>query len=1346
MVEPASCTTIQLCGRPRLCLEGREVELPGRQGRLIFAFLVVNRRRAVARDELLDLLWPVDAPDDPGDVLSALLSRVRRALGSGVLAGRRELALLLPEDTRVDVEDARDAAERAETALARADWAEAWEAAREAQRIAVRGFLVGDDAPWVTERRSEVEQLHLRSLEALAAAGIELGGAELSGAARAAREAVEAAPFAESAHRLLMEALAGHGDVAEALRVYEQLRILLRDELGTAPGPAIQALHRRLLGIEPDEGPPASSPTPEQAPAGPAEPPGDERKPVTILCTEPAPPGDPADPEELRSALDEVGGRLRTVVERFGGVVYDPAATTAVFGAAVAHEDDAERAIRAALVMCERGTVRRAAVASGEAIVSGAARSATGRCMATAREMLAGAPCGRVAVDEDTARAARSSVAFEVGDGCLIVRNLRQRSRRATTATPLVGRARELAALAQLHGTAVDREAPMLVTLAGQAGVGKSRLAEEFAGHAEAAGSIVFRGRCLPYGDGIAFWPLREILYEAAEIALDDDARTARGKLRALVGRLGLDDAATVALAASAGISMHDQQHDGASPTDVADEIALAWPRFLSARAKVAPVVAVIEDLHWADPALLATLEHIVARSQGPLMLLTTARPEFAEGNPSWGHRARRSQIALDALSKGHSRELVDAVLPRASAQLRERVAELAEGNPFFAEEIARHLETGADPEASIPHGVRALLAARIDALPPPEKTALQHAAVVGRRFWLSALEPNQTGKSLSALMASLEDRGLVVARPESALPGEREFWFAHGLTREVAYRSIPRGARCRTHAAVGAWIERLAGDRREEFIALLAHHYEAAASLRHAEQAWRDDPEAFERVRAAAVRALLDAGSAARRGLVSEDASGLADRALALVRDDRERLAALELRARAFHAAVRGDEALAAYLEALDLATALGDHRAVARLRAHAVLLCTRYMGAFSDDSWAPTARALVERGLAATPQDADSFELGALLLGRSWGRSRWRDTTQRDLPAARHDVERVLVIAERIGSNYLLAHALEGMTWLALEQGYCEAEAMGDRLQRAGDLLSNRTEGHESLGVAAICFARAGRFERARLAAAEATRQAVHLSPHRALHAGAAEVVALAPAGRFGELLGATERVVGLAEGEGDRVCATGLLALAGRVLALYEAEEEPQAERALALLRRLAPVAGAFRTFGHPAAELLRPVLGATATRRFIDEAEWRGEPGDAISRLRATLPVLALAGDAAELRGAIDEARALAGPACAPALAWIADMAEAALWAREGDIEHATAHAEAAAAALDRHGERYTAARLAAELLPSVGGPQAAGLGRRTAARLSSMGALASARLVTSSVPREATNAS
>lgn len=238
-----AATRIQLCGRLVLRLDGRRVEgeLPGRQGRHAFAFLAVNRHRPVTRDELAEALW--DTPSR-SDLLSPLLSKLR---GVVPLEGRGELRLLLPDDAWLDVEAAAEGLHRAESAVAQQDFAAAWGPARVAQHVASRPFLPGEDAPWVAAQRRRLEEILVRSLELVGRACLEIGGGELATAERAARTQIERAPYRESGHRLLMEVLVARGNPAEALLVYEELRVRLREELGAAPGPETQALHRSLL-------------------------------------------------------------------------------------------------------------------------------------------------------------------------------------------------------------------------------------------------------------------------------------------------------------------------------------------------------------------------------------------------------------------------------------------------------------------------------------------------------------------------------------------------------------------------------------------------------------------------------------------------------------------------------------------------------------------------------------------------------------------------------------------------------------------------------------------------------------------------------------------------------------------------------------------------------------------------------------------------------------------------------------------------------------------------------------------------------------------------------------------
>jgi DNA-binding SARP family transcriptional activator len=249
-MEEVRATRIQLCGRLVVELDGRRVEeaLPGAKGRLLFAYLVLNRDRRMSRDELLTAVYGEEAAPDRHPSLTVLLSKLRSATGQDLLAGRSELELLLPRDAFVDVEAAREALHRAESHVAAGDWAESWGPAGVAYHVARRPLLQGEDRRWLDEWRRRLEDVQLRGLECLAQARLGLGGPTLPQAEDCARRLIEVAPYRESGHRILMETLERRGNVAEALLAYDRLRVLLRDELGVAPGPAVQSVHRRLLG------------------------------------------------------------------------------------------------------------------------------------------------------------------------------------------------------------------------------------------------------------------------------------------------------------------------------------------------------------------------------------------------------------------------------------------------------------------------------------------------------------------------------------------------------------------------------------------------------------------------------------------------------------------------------------------------------------------------------------------------------------------------------------------------------------------------------------------------------------------------------------------------------------------------------------------------------------------------------------------------------------------------------------------------------------------------------------------------------------------------------------------
>jgi SARP family transcriptional regulator, regulator of embCAB operon len=249
MAQPGG-TRIQLCGRFVLTLDGRRVEdtLPGANGRLLFAYLVLNRLRRIDRDELLMAVYGEDASRDHNPRLSVLLSKMRRAVGPELVPGRSEIELVLPPDAFVDVEAALDALHRAQSHLSSGEWAKAWGPSGVAYHVASRPLLQGHDRPWLDEWRRRLDDVRLRGLECVATARLGLGGPTLPQAEECGRRLIELAPYRESGYRILMEALEQRSNHAEALLVYDRLRVLLRDELGTAPSPAVQSVYRRVLG------------------------------------------------------------------------------------------------------------------------------------------------------------------------------------------------------------------------------------------------------------------------------------------------------------------------------------------------------------------------------------------------------------------------------------------------------------------------------------------------------------------------------------------------------------------------------------------------------------------------------------------------------------------------------------------------------------------------------------------------------------------------------------------------------------------------------------------------------------------------------------------------------------------------------------------------------------------------------------------------------------------------------------------------------------------------------------------------------------------------------------------
>ena len=705
---------------------------------------------------------------------------------------------------------------------------------------------------------------------------------------------------------------------------------------------------------------------------------GEERKIVTVLfCDLVGFTGrsDEADPEDVRARIRPYHQRLRQEIERYGGTVekFIGDAVMAVFGAPVAHEDDAERAVRAGLRILEAiddlneadlglELSVRVGITTGEAVVALGARPeqgegiVTGDVVNTASRLQSAAPVGGIAVGEPTHRATKDVFDYEELEPVVVKGKAeplglwRARAARArfgtditrSHAASLVGRELEKTLLQGTYERAVRDASIQLVTVVGEPGVGKSRLVAELFAYIDVLPQLVRwrQGRCLPYGEGISFWALGEIVKAEAGILESDSAETAATKLDVA---LPADEADREWLRARLAPLIGADS----SPAAAREESFTAWRRFLEAMASDAPTVLVFEDLHWADDAMLAFLEHVIEWSEGvPLLLLCTARPELYERDAGWaGGKRNAATVNLAPLSDEETAQLISALLDAAvlPSELQALILERAGGNPLYAEELVRmlkdrdllvrqgkavQLRQGA--QVDFPESVQALIAARLDTLSPERKAMLQDAAVLGKVFWAGAV----------AAMGSLEEGAVrdglhELARKElvrparlSSMEGEAEYAFWHLLLRDVAYAQIPRAARAQKHRAAAEWIEGQASERVDDLADVLAHHYLQALKLARAAGQSGDDTE----LEALALRFLLLAGDRSL-GLDVVQADSYYEAALELAPPAHpERATLLARRAEALRQAGRHAEGASALKEAIADFRARGERLAAGR------------------------------------------------------------------------------------------------------------------------------------------------------------------------------------------------------------------------------------------------------------------------------------------------------------------------------------------------------------------------------------------------------------------------------
>ena len=653
----------------------------------------------------------------------------------------------------------------------------------------------------------------------------------------------------------------------------------------------------------------------DDAPRPPVEPAAalpEERRQVTVVFADLSgytAVAERMDPEAVKGLVERCLRRLGDEVERYGGTVdkYIGDNVMAIFGAPVAHEDDAERAVRAALGMQDAMTdintgldethgvtfALRVGVNTGEVLAGALGRDYTvigDTVNVAARLQTAGRP-GSVTVGERTYRATRHAVEYRPLESL----ELKGRADRVTaweavgvvaaqpagrvlgpSEAPLVGRREELRLISGLYSRVVSERRPHLVTVIGQAGVGKSRLTRELEKELERKPTppTVRQGRCLPYGSSIVFWALGEVLRAECGIVDSDPADVAWQKMVDKVEKLaGEGEGDPKRMAALTGrllgieappdVPMPEMQ----DPQRMRESFFAAVQSAIEAMARHNPLVLVFEDIHWADQGMLDLIEHLGQWVRGPLLILCLARDELLERRPGWGGGRRgTTSIFLEPLSPGETRDLIAALLPSGSADdsLVPVVAERAGGNPFFAEEMVRLVsEEGGSNGGSLPDTVQALLAARLDSLDPFERRLVQHASVVGRTFWQGSLTAvaEGEGRDLSQALAALQEKDIVVPGEGSRLAGEPELAFKHVLIRDVAYGMLPKAVRSRKHFEVGTFVEERSGDRTDEVVALLAEHYGRAAAL--GREATLDSAE-LERIERKALHFLEAAGDAA--------------------------------------------------------------------------------------------------------------------------------------------------------------------------------------------------------------------------------------------------------------------------------------------------------------------------------------------------------------------------------------------------------------------------------------------------------------------------------------------------
>jgi class 3 adenylate cyclase/tetratricopeptide (TPR) repeat protein len=833
----------------------------------------------------------------------------------------------------------------------------------------------------------------------------------------------------------------------------------------------------------------------------------EERKIVTVLFADLVgftARAEQMDPEDVRAILAPYHVSLREQLEQYGGTVekFIGDAVMAVFGAPLAHEDDPERAVRAALairdgIIAEGELQVRVGITTGEALVSIGARPELGEGMAagdvvnTAARLQAAAPVNAIVVDEATYGATKRVIQYGEQptieakgkkDPVSIWEAVEARAHfgvdvRQLGGTPLLGRAREIEALRNAFERTRAESSPQLVTIVGVPGIGKSRMVWELFQEIDRDSDLVSwrQGRSLPYGEAVSFWAFAEMVKAEAGILETDEREETDRKLASAVKSVIDEDFdtewVTDRLRPLVGTSSPEELGE-----DNRHEAFAGWRRFVEGLAERGPLVLVFEDLHWADDGLLDFIDYLVERvGDVPLFVLCTARPELLTRRSGWGGgKPNASTISLSPLSPEDTAELVRTLVGRSgmSAGVQATLQERAGGNPLYAEEFARLLVERPSAE-TLPETVQGLIAARLDGLQEEEKGILQDAAVVGKVFWLGALAAeDRPTASLEEHLHVLERKEFIRREQRSSVTGESEYAFRHLLVRDVAYSQIPRARRVQKHIEAARFIESLG--RPDDHAELRAHHYLAALDLADASS------QRSEGLDMGAALALREAGNRAL-ALNSFAAAGrYYARALELwPTGDGERAGLLLQYGRALRINEGGGEAVLE--EARDELLAIGEYSRAAEANILLAELAWYNVRPQETEAFVGEARRLIA--------DAEPSRIKAHVLATVARYAMLADRQQESVEVGRQ----ALAIAEELQHPDLQAHALFSIGTARANMGDWDGMADVEKGIRIG-LEANWTEvprGYNNLAALAEGRGELSRaFELRKTGAREATR----------------------------------------------------------------------------------------------------------------------------------------------------------------------------------------------------------------------------------------------------------------